>query len=122
MLRLILSPLILAAILVSLSGCESLKLIIAGNTTPSPELTEPELIKPKLTKPKLTGPKEPKKPQVTLLNPDNYQQAKALHLQVLIQNHIEPLAMKDVGYYMDVQNAQLIQLLSPTSFDIPLRE
>ena len=134
MLRLILSALILAASLVSLSGCESLNLITAGSTTPSTELIEPvvtpsapdtsevapvELPQTNDTpEPIPAVPEEPKKPKVTLLNPDNYEQAKAQHLQALIQSHIEPLAMADVGYYMDVQNAQFIKLLGPTSFDI----
>jgi len=114
MLRPFLPPLILSAILVSLSGCESLNLTTAG-TTPGTELIEPEVTPPA---PIPVVPEEPKKPQVTLLDPDNYEQAKALHLQGLIQNYIEPLAKADVGYYVDVQNAQFIQLLGPTSFDI----
>ena len=134
MLKPILSALILAASLVSLSGCESLNLITAGSTTPSTELIEPEVTPPApdtsevapvelpqtndIPEPIPAVPEEPKKPQVTLLNPDNYEQAKAQHLQALIQSHIEPLAMADVGYYMDVQNAQFIKLLGPTSFDI----
>lgn len=63
-------------------------------------------------------PSIPKKPQVAVLEAVDFAQAKNLHMQALIRSGAKPLALTEVGYYMDVQNAQFIQQLRATDIDI----
>ena len=41
-------------------------------------------------------------------------------MQTLLDKKVTPLELADVGYYMDVQNAQFIQLLQPANIEIQL--
>ncbi len=84
---------------------------VSAEPPPQPPKTvkEPTPVKPPVVSKKL---------KVAVLDSGDYAQAKARHLQTLVQNKVKPLTLADVGYYMDVQNAQFIQLLQQTSIDI----
>ncbi len=124
--------LILAACLISLSGCESLKLVaekIANRPeTPSAQPSTPPrpagTIAGDSAQPETAATasaeasSKPRKARVSVLDPDDFAQAASRHLRELIRASTAPLAPAEVGYYMDVQNAQLVGMLHPTSIDI----
>lgn len=131
MLSTVLRSLFLIVGLIALTSCKSL-ISSSAEVTPgasqatadsNPAAATRLPKKTKVTKPTPveSTPVEPavvKKSSIKILDPDDPEQAIARLMQALIQGGIEPLAMADVGYYMDVQNAQLIQLLGSTGFNI----
>ncbi len=106
--------LIVLACLVSLSGCESLELIAAKIANRSETQSAP---RPAATA-STDAPSQSLEPRVAVLDPDDFRQASGRHLQALIRSSVAPLALDEVGFYMDVQNAQLVQILHPTRIDI----
>jgi len=125
--------LILAASLISLGGCETLELDRSTTraTEPTPAAQAPDTADTADTADtktittaqpaaatKSAKPPVAKKPQVEVLESANFAQAKALHMQALVRSGAKPLAPAEVGYYMDVQNAQFIQQLRVTDIDI----
>lgn len=119
--------LILAASLISLGGCETLELDTSTTRATEPATTSqapdtaatiPAAPAQTAETPKSAKPSIPKKPQVAVLEAVDFAQAKNLHMQALIRSGAKPLALTEVGYYMDVQNAQFIQQLWATDIDI----
>ncbi len=109
--------LVVAACLVGSSGCESLKLI-AERIAHRPETqSQPGPPAAAATSTAETASQAPRT-RVTVLDPDDFVQAGNRHLQELIRVSSNPLAPEEVGYYMDVQNAQLARILHPTSIEI----
>ena len=56
--------------------------------------------------------------QVAVLDPADYADAKAGHKQALLNASENPLGGDDIGYYMDIQEARLIQVLRNESVGI----
>lgn len=109
--------LVLAVYLVASSGCESLKLI-AAKIADRPATQSQSAPRADVSKTAAETASPAHRTPVTVLDPDDFRQAGDRHLQELIRVSTAPLALDEVGYYMDVQNARLVQMLHPTSIEI----
>ncbi len=99
--------------LVLLAGCESLGLDFQTGSS-SPQASKPTAA------PAESGPQPAEEaapaagPQIAVLDWSDYENERARHKQALITASRQFLSAEEVGYYMDVQKAQLLELLHAT--------
>ena len=99
--------------LLLLGGCESMGLDVRSGSS-SPEASKPAAVSAE-SEPQPAGEPAPAAgPRIAVLDWSDYENERARHEQVLIAAGRQFLSPEEVGYYMDVQKAQLLELLHDT--------
>ena len=104
--------------LILLGGCESMGLDFRSGSS-SPEASKPAAASAE-SEPQPAGEPVPAAgPRIAVLDWSAYENERARHKRALIATGRQFLSAEEVGYYMDVQQAQLLEFLHDT--DIGLR-
>ncbi len=96
--------------LVLLGGCESMGLDF-GSGSSSPEASKPAATSAESEPQPAAEPAPPAGPRIAVLDWRDYENERTRHNQALIAASRQFLLAEEVGYYMDVQKAQLLEFL-----------